>query len=469
MVGTILDISERKQSENSLRKNEKLLAEGQEIAQIGSWQYVQATGLLEYSDEAYHILGVDPDTSDSSAENIVALVHPDDLERFMRDWYLLRNQAINFEIEHGIVRPDGAVRYVHQISRAVLDDDGTFLVRRGTVQDVTERREIEDHLRESESHLARAQKLGHIGSWWRNIDSKTLIWSNEMYRIFGVDQATFVPTTRTFRASLHPDDVEIYDPYLANLQVRDDMVAMDFRIIRPYGEVRYMQQRSEPVYDDNGVYVSRSGTTQDITERKLIEVRLTESEAHLAEAQKIAQIGSWQYDDATDTLNYSEQIYKILGVTRKTFKPSVISLLALFHPDDRKHFERKIHSARYEARELNYDHRIIWPDGVLRYIHQINQPIVDDQGKVIARRGTIQDVTDRRLAENKIHELNEGLEQRVLERTQELRDEVNERKKAQAGAGRKRVPPARRARYRRRRDRHHRPQWHHSFFQPGRK
>lgn len=146
---------------------------------------------------------------------------------------------------------------------------------------VARRYEIEGALRSSESRLAEAQHVAHIGSWeWNAVDNSE-VWSEELYRIHGYEPNSLRPTLQTFMQLLHPDDVERVSAYIQKAKADHQPFECDFRIIRPDGVVRTLHTHSRVVLDENGRQTRMVGTAQDITDRKAAEEIVQRSERRL--------------------------------------------------------------------------------------------------------------------------------------------------------------------------------------------
>ncbi len=147
-----------------------------------------------------------------------------------------------------------------------LTDDVSFAIE--SHRGETERRAAEEGLRESERMLAEAQRLGHVGSWRFDVPSGMLMWSPELYRIFGLEPGTFVPTLDAFAEYVHPEDRSTIAEPGARGQP-DDLHEM--RIIRPDGEIRHISTRVANIFSDDGAPLEMVGTTIDVTENKVME------------------------------------------------------------------------------------------------------------------------------------------------------------------------------------------------------
>ncbi|HEY3187542.1 MAG TPA: PAS domain S-box protein, partial [Solirubrobacteraceae bacterium] len=138
----------------------------------------------------------------------------------------------------------------------------------------------------------------------------------------------------------------------------------------------------------------------DLTRRNEAQERLVANEAKLAEAQQIARLGSWEWEIATDSVVWSDELYRIYGVRPDRFPGSYGSYLDKVHADDRARVARVIETAVAERRGWSLDYRIVRPDGEVRMIHARGEVVLDDHGRPSLVRGTAQDVTESRRVED---------------------------------------------------------------------
>lgn len=278
--GTLLEISEYKQTIEALRQSEADLRTAQRIAHVGSWCFDCVTCSVFWSEEMYHIHGCPLHQPPPQGEALEQLIHPDDRPLYRR----LTQRAIlgdSFEVDLRIIRPDGELRYIETRGEpGVFNERGQLVRLFGTVIDVTERKRVEEALRQSELALREAQRLAHVGSWTWN--PKTgIVWSEEIYRIHGCDPCTTPPSKPDLMKYTHPDDTAIHESILAATYAGQPY-EHDLRIVRPNGEIRYIEARGEPgVRNEQGQLVELFGTVLDVTERKQIEEKLRRNEAEM--------------------------------------------------------------------------------------------------------------------------------------------------------------------------------------------
>ncbi len=229
--------------------------------------------------------------------NIFEFVPPEEIDR-VRSYLENFSPDQSFDrIENQVVMPDGALRWQEWTDRAFFDAAGRVAELHAFGRDITERKMAEHELRGSEDRFSEAQRIGRIGSFEhhfvaQHFTNDVLLWSNETCRIFGLDPKKDTVTAELLISLMHPDDrkqtVETYDKAIAG----EKKYSCDYRLLLPNDKIRYVHERGEVAFDSAGNPVRSFGTVQDITERKQSEEALADSEARLAEAQQLANVGS---------------------------------------------------------------------------------------------------------------------------------------------------------------------------------
>ncbi len=175
-----------------------------------------------------------------------------------------------------------------------------------------------------------------------------------------------------------------------------------------------------PLKENSGNVIGIIGVARDITDHRRTEEALRKSEASLANAQRIAHIGNWEWDIIENKVHWSDETYRIFGIPPQAFTATFEGFLDLVHPDDREFVKKSIYGALYQGEPYSINHRIILQDGSIRIAHCEGEVIFDNTGKAIQLNGTIQDVTKLKEVEEELRILNESLEQRVAKRTEAL-------------------------------------------------
>lgn len=158
------------------------------------------------------------------------------------------------------------------------------------------------------------------------------------------------------------------------------------------------------VIDTDGIVSGAVVTFFDITEKKLASQALKESEARLMTAQEIAHIGSWDWDMHSGKLLWSDEIYRIFGISPQSFPATYEAFLEAVHPDDRKLVVNSVNKATGEGEEYNIEHRVIRPDGEVRIVHETGEVFYDNKNRPYRMIGVVSDITEeKRINEELIH------------------------------------------------------------------
>lgn len=157
--------------------------------------------------------------------------------------------------------------------------------------------------------------------------------------------------------------------------------------------------------------------TSEIDERKRVHQKLQHSQERLAKAQEIARLGNWDWNVATNELWWSDEIYRIFGVRRKEFGATYEAFLGFVHPEDRAFVKSSVDEALSNKKTYSIDHRIVLSDKTERIVHEEAQVTFDENARPVRMVGTVQDITERKKAEDELHALHKklGFEKRKLE------------------------------------------------------
>lgn len=195
-------------------------------------------------------------------------------------------QGNNVHTERRMVRKDGSVFPV-EISGKFLSD-GRLL---GIVHDVSKQKQTEKALKESEANYKHAERIAHLGSWQMNITTGESKWSDEFYRICGFEPQSFVPTRKNRYEVVHPDDREMSEHTIQTAIEKKTSYKLEKRILRPNGEIRYVQSVGDIILDKNGNPSELKGVFLDITDLKNIELELKQSEEKYKSLLEFLPIG----------------------------------------------------------------------------------------------------------------------------------------------------------------------------------
>jgi PAS domain S-box-containing protein len=351
-------------------------------------------------------------------------LHPDDREPTRQFWTESVAGRQSYDVEYRIRRSDGTYGWFKTRGTPIRDSDDRIVKWFGTCTDITDRKRAEqalkDHelelnqardlleikvvertkeLRRSEAYLEEAQKLSKTGSFGWNVSSGEIYWSEESFRIFQYDR-NVTPTAELVLRRVHPEDVAPVQQRIE--RAAQDKKAFDFgnRLLMPDGSVKYVRLVGHPSTNYESGDFEFVGAVMDITESKRSEEWLRRSEGYLAEAQRLTHTGSWAWRvPGRDAVHLSEEWYRIYGFDPKEGLSAWDKRLQRMHPEDRTKWQATIERAISEKSDYEGEHRILLPDGTVRYTHTFGHPVLNASGDVVQFVGTIFDVTERKQAE----------------------------------------------------------------------
>jgi PAS domain S-box-containing protein len=565
IIGTLSsgnDITERKKLERTIRKNRERLARAQQIAHLGNWEWDIKKESLIWSEELYRIFGISKEFS-LTFEGIRSMIYPEDKKK--NDGFvnrLLHSVDIG-NIEFRIIRPDQSVRYLYQNVEVQRDKNGEAEMIFGIIQDITERRQAEIKIRESEEkfrnmyeHSASGiaivsleykilnannayctmlgysedelqgktlKKITHPETIEKNMELQNQLRKGlipyfqiekkfihkDGHTVYGILNATSVVDTngnplffignvvdittrkeaekqlikaeKRFKALIenapdavainddetrlvyaspnalkqfgykaeemmghsggeftHPDDIpivrEVFNRIVENPDLRP---TIRYRFRKKNGEYRWVETTFSNLLDDEAVQGFVLNFT-DITEKKLANDTLLESERGLKEAQRLANIGNWSWDFHTDRLYLSDEMYNIIGLERNERALNVATHEKHYTPKSWALFRETVKKTSQTGESYEIELEILEPEENKKYVVARGEAVFGKNNEITGLRGTLQDITDRKIAENELKTqneeylaLNEELEEH-MERIKKMNQELDiARKKAE--------------------------------------
>jgi PAS domain S-box-containing protein len=416
LFGTVQDVTEINRAEQAhhalsrdLQESKAWLEEAQRVAHLGYWVWDLEKNQVIWSEETYRIFGLTPQVGSMDIAIVGEMFHPDDREAVFRTAEEAIRSGTRADCEHRLIRPDGEIRVVHSLGDLKTNSAGRPYQMFGTTQDITDRKRAEEALQrmsgsfqESNARLEEAQRIAHVGHWDWNLETGSLAWSDETYRIYGMAPQERPIDIGMLREMIHPEDRESMFRKAEESLLSGVPADAEHRIVRPNGEVRTVHSRADARRDASGRPYEMFGTVQDVTEGKRAEQALRRSQFYLSEGERLAHVGSWASTNLGISwgddlgLYWSDELYRIFGLDPKNGAPGLEQCLAYVHPQDRAFIAEKVKAMHEEHCICDVTHRIVRPDGEMRYIRVVSNPVVE-QGAFKGYIGTTIDVTEQEL------------------------------------------------------------------------
>src|ERR1700686_3965230 len=422
--GTNTDLEERKRAEDALRKSEERWRSVFENSAIGvaltdlNGRFLATNhvfqGMVGYTEEELRAVNFLDVTHEDYREANRALITE-----------LLEGKRRQFQIEKKYRRKDDSSIWV---SNNVSLVPGTERVPRFVMalsEDLTQRKRAEEALQRREGYLAEAQKLTHTGSWAAQVCQKgkpywsNVYWSNEMYRIFGLDPDPTPPSPMEADRRLHPEDAP-YHLRVVERAIRDGTdFEMDYRLLMPDGAAKYIHVVGHPVVNASGDVIELVGTAMDVTEqyeaRAALQTAFEQIKAEETELRRMTDaIASYIYVLRPDgTALYANQtLLDYTGLTLEDVQRED-QRARVFHPEDLERLREERQGAFACGKPFELEQRALGKDGNYRWFLVRYNPLRDDQGNIIRWYATGMDIEDRKRAEERMRDENLALREQI--------------------------------------------------------
>ncbi|RYF90940.1 MAG: PAS domain S-box protein, partial [Chitinophagaceae bacterium] len=398
------NVTSHKQQEEKIKGSETSLALAQSLAKIGSWETEVQHFDLKWSEETAHIFELIPEESGISYQQFLNLVYKEDRSRVHNAFKRSLLKDGHCYVEHRLRTASGMFKVIEQRWQIIRDDKGLAVKVHGTCQDITERRNFEEALRQSE----------------------------EKYRILfdASPMAILIYDLDTFK---------VQDVNLAAINhygySREEFLKLSLQDLRPARERHVPKKVERPIIQKEGfinfgiiTHLKKDGTQikvevvgskityqakecmmvvcNDVTQRETTLEMLLDRESKLRQAHEIAKLGHWHLDITTQKIDWSDEVYKIWDIDILE-QPSFETFLSTIHPEDRDSMlGAHIKALEQNLKDLDLEFRIILRNGVVKWVHEIGSLQYNEQSGALVFSGTVQDITPQKLLAISLEESN---------------------------------------------------------------
>ncbi len=430
----------------SLHRTETYLAEAQKLSLTGSFGWKVSSGEIYWSQETFRIFEYDPATK-PTLELILQRTHPEDGALVRQVIDRTSQERKDFDFEHRLLMPDDSVKYVRVVGHPSTDESGNFEFV-GAVTDITERKQAEE---ERQAHLWFLESMDQVNRAIQGTNDLEQMMSDVLdavIAIFDCDRAWLVypcdPEAASWKVPMEltrpeypgayalgrdlpvsPDIAKVFQsvrgasgpvrfgpgsehPLPAEAAKRFSIQSMIAVAIYPKGDKPYMLGLHQCSYprvwtpQEERLFQEIGRRLEDELTSLLMFRNLGESERKLEEAQRLTHVGYWERDPDTDLITWSDETYRIFGLEPQAQTLNLTQLPELIHPEDKQIVVQAVAEALRGGRRYDVEYRVVRPNGDVRLVHSQGDVIWDESGRPRRMFGSVQDITERKQAEQRL-------------------------------------------------------------------
>ncbi|MDD1612221.1 MAG: PAS domain S-box protein [Methylococcaceae bacterium] len=397
------DITRRKQAESALHESQKRFYDIALVSADWIWEVDTQSRYTYASDSVFLLLGYHPEELlGKTPFDFMPAGEANRVAETFSNIVAIKSSFRN--LENIVLGKDGSEHVILTSATPILDTEGNLLGYRGVDRDISEQRQAEKALNESRNLLKTIIDTVPVRIFWKDRDLRFLGCNPVFARDAGVTdpqdligksdyEMSWAANADIYRA----DDRKILKTGIAKLAYEEPQTTPDGRTI-------YLRTSKVPLRNSNNEIIGIVGVYDDISELKKAEAELNLTAQLLNEAQRMARIGNWEFDLVANRLTWSDEVFRIFEIDQGRFEPSYEAFLEAVHPDDREAVNTAYKSSLETRQSYTITHRLLFPDGRIKYVHEQCETNFSETGKPLRSIGTIQDITERKRAEDALRE-----------------------------------------------------------------
>lgn len=264
-VGFVVDITDAKLAEEKLGESHEALRQAERLARLGNWKWDIESDYAVWSEALYEIFGLDPTQPAPKLQELSRVFVPESFEAFLSVAKQCAIMGTPYSIDLKGVRADGTYCFVNARGEPVRDAAGRIVGARGTLVDITERKDAENRVRALSERIQLAVEAGGVGIWEMDVRAQTFVWDDQMHALYGLPPGKFGGSLEEWRTRMHPDDADRILSDWRQAFESGSTFSGEFRILNPIEGVRYLRAQARIFRGSDGVPVRAIGTNWDIT------------------------------------------------------------------------------------------------------------------------------------------------------------------------------------------------------------
>jgi len=403
------DLTDQRNMKAALLIQNETFKHAEESSGQGSYAWNDKTQSLSFSDNFFELLDVTPGDF-RSFEEFITFVHPDDRLFVQQTGTKAYLQDQSFDIKFRIITKAGIQKYVRATGKTIHTEYVHMMV--GTLQDVTKDTMLNEELKQREQQLKQAHVLGKIGVWQFSFETGEIIWSDELYKIFGYKPGE-INISETYGHDIHPEDMPLLKKAIQNAQEKGEPYEIEFRRRDKSGQWKYVYSKSEIKKNEAGKIVGLFGVSMDITQLREKERQLRENELFTTKVVELLPNIIYIFDlDKRKDIYLAGNISTLLEYDKENVYDSSDIMNELISHDDYDNI--KIHHANLRKAADNEIHEIeyhfLFKNGKWR--HMLSRDMVfkrNRNGEATQIIGVAIDITDLKTSNESLRDLNDIL------------------------------------------------------------
>ena len=316
---------------------------------------------------------------------LIAFLRKKSLTHFIADYTSEINDAVEIikevDLFLGTAETAATSFYINLLKNKILEDDNTA--------------------RNNEYLYRRAEAITHLGSYKWDLKTNALSWSDELYRIYGLEPQTDKIDFDYITSFNLPEDTAIIKVEYEKAIKEKRQFDFYYRIRSKDNCLKILQAKGELLFNDSGEADTVIGTVQDVTEKQTLIRKLRQSETLYKQAEELVNMGNWSWDVQNNKLEWTDHLYRMYGLQPQSEEITIERFLSFVHPDDRENIEKGIEEV-YSKDLIDYTFRIITTTGELKILRSIAQVHRDEKGNTFYVIGTERDVTEKQMLIDKL-------------------------------------------------------------------
>jgi two-component system sensor histidine kinase/response regulator len=383
----------------ALRRSSEFLEFAQAAGGFGVFDLDLVTGRIIGTPLFFELLGMANHEALFTRDEWLATVHPEDFEGLVHTLNAAIELEGAFQSEYRSLKVDSSVRWLAVRGRVVEAAGGLGGRAIGTLTDITERKQLEESLRHATEALTLAQVVAGVATMDLDFGRKNCIVSANYLELLGLPATTRLDDFEGQLVTVHPEDVELIrsTPFAATRE--HPSYHCEYRVILPDGTVRWIAETATVEHDRNDKVTRITGSLVDVTHLKHAEATVDSLEKRLARTMRATRDGVWEYDVTNKQVWYGPRFEELLGYGSGELDQSPEQFMELVHPEDRSSARALMSNHLHHATPFDLEVRVLHKSGRTEWVRLRAQVDSDASGRAIWVAGSMQLITDRKLAE----------------------------------------------------------------------